>query len=248
MSRSPPAFNLPPAILWLTGALIGIHVIRQFLGESAETWLVVALSFIPARYSELAEALPGGTAAWFWSPFSHAFLHADAIHLIVNLFWMASFGSALARRFGSLRFLVLSAISAAAGAAAHYAFHAADAALMLGASGAVSGMMAATARFAFAEGGPLGGGGTHPAAYFLPAEPLGAVLQNSRALTFILIWFGINLVFGLQSGLVPGVSNPIAWQAHVGGFFGGLFLFPLLDPVPREPRLTETLETSEPPE
>ena len=247
MSRSPPAFNLPPAITWLAGLLIGIHVIRQFLGEGAETWLVVAFSFIPVRYSEFVEALPGGFAAWFWSPFTHAFLHADALHLVVNLFWMASFGSALARRFGSSRFLALSAMSAAAGAGAHYAFHPGDAALMLGASGAVSGMMAATARFAFAPGGPLAGG-THPAAYFQPAKPLWAVLQNARALTFILIWFGINLLFGLQSGLIAGVSNPIAWQAHLGGFFAGLLLFPLLDPVPPAPGLAERLESSEPPE
>jgi membrane associated rhomboid family serine protease len=101
---------------------------------------------------------------------------------------------------------------------------------MLGASGAVSGIMAATARFAFSAGGPLGGG-TSRAAYFTPAEPIGAVLTSPRALAFILVWFAVNLLFGLAEGLVPGASGPIAWEAHIGGFLAGFLLFPLFDPV-----------------
>jgi membrane associated rhomboid family serine protease len=91
--------------------------------------------------------------------------------------------------------------------------------------------MAATARFAFATGGPLAGGGANPAAYRIRAASIGAVFANSRSLAFIVIWFGVNVLFGLTSGLVPGVSGPIAWEAHVGGFLAGLFAFPLLDPV-----------------
>jgi membrane associated rhomboid family serine protease len=232
MNRA-PAFNVPPAVLWLALCFIAVHGARQLLNEQAQDWVLLAFAFIPARYGELGAVLPGGAAARFWSPITYAFLHADAVHLIVNLVWMASFGGALARRFGSGRFLLVSLLSAVAGAGLHYVFYPGDENPVIGASGAVSGMMAATARFAFSPGGPLAGG-EPPASYRIPAEPLATVFTSSRALFFILVWFGINLLFGLVSGIVPGASGPVAWQAHIGGFLAGLAVFPLLDPVPRE--------------
>lgn len=232
MNRT-PALNLPPAVLWLGIILAAVHGLRQVISEQADSWALLAFAFIPARYGGIAELLPGGLAARFWSPVSYALLHADGTHLLVNLVWMASFGGALARRIGSVRFLFLSVVAAAAGAALHYAVYPGDEALVIGASGAVSGMTAATARFAFSPGGPLAGGGRSPGAYTLPAEPLGTVIRSSRALGFILVWFGLNLLFGLAGGLVPGASGPIAWQAHIGGFLAGLLTFPLFDPVPR---------------
>jgi membrane associated rhomboid family serine protease len=227
--QRPPAINLPPVVLWLSFSLIAIHVCRQFLGENLEDWVLVAFAFIPARYSEAGVLLPGGVAAQIWSPVTYAFLHADIVHLVVNLVWMASFGGALARRFGGPRFLFLGLVAAVAGVALHYVLHPGEATLVIGASGAVSGMMAASARFAFAPGGPLAGGG--PRSYRLPAVPLLALLRNSRALAFILVWFAVNLIFGLTGGLAAGIAGPIAWEAHIGGFAAGLLLFPLLDPV-----------------
>ena len=246
MNRT-PALNLPPAVLWLAIAFAAVHVARQFMSAEADYWTLLAFAFIPARYGPAAELLPGGLAACFWSPVSYAFLHADFVHLLVNLVWMASFGGALARRFGTARFLLLSAVAAVAGAGVHFLSHADDEALVIGASGAVSGMMAATARFAFSPGGPLAGGGREPAAYTQPAETLSTVFTSTRALGFILVWFAVNLLFGLAGGLTPGVSGPIAWEAHIGGFLAGLFLFSYLDPVPRDPPDAEPLGSGQDP-
>lgn len=225
-----PAINLPPVVLWLAVAFIGVHVARQFIGAASDEWMVYAFAFIPARYSAFGALLPGGMAARFWSPVTYAFLHADAVHLLVNIVWMASFGGPLARRFGSARFLLLSVVSAAAGAGLHFALHAGDRGLVIGASGAVSGMMAATARFAFSPNGPLAGGG-RSGSFHVPAEPLLSALRNRRAIAFVLVWFVVNILFGLAGGLLVGVSGQIAWEAHIGGFLAGLLCFPLLDPV-----------------
>ena len=78
---------------------------------------------------------------------------------------------------GARASLLLSLISAVAGAGLHYVFHMADEGLVIGASGAVSGMMAAAARFAFSPGGPLAGG---QAAGRLP-HPGRAAGRSSRA-------------------------------------------------------------------
>ena len=45
------------------------------------------------------------------------------------------------------------------------------------------------------------------------------------------LWFGLNLLFGIGSFAIVGVDQSIAWEAHVGGFFAGLLLFSLFDPV-----------------
>jgi membrane associated rhomboid family serine protease len=224
------AINLPPVVLWLSVALIAVHVARQLVSARTDEWVVLAFAFIPSRYGADVAFLPGGLAARFWTPVTYAFLHADWVHLFVNVIWMASFGGALARRFGAVRFLVLSLVSAIAAVGLHYVLHANDQALVIGASGAVSGMMAGTARFAFSPNGPLAGG-RNAAAFRVPAEPLSSAFRNRRVLGFVVIWFAVNLLFGFAGGLVAGVSGPIAWEAHIGGFLAGLFCFPLLDPV-----------------
>lgn len=235
MRRGERVFNLPPSVLWLSVGLIAVHGVRSLLGPEADETLVLALAFIPARYAEGVDFLPGGWGARLWSPLTYAFVHADLLHLGVNLVWMASFGTPLARRFGTVRFLLLAATAALAGAATFALFRPDEVAVVVGASGAISGMMAATARFAFAAGGPLGGGGTHPLAYVQPATPILGSFRNSRVLAFLGAWLAVNFIFGIWSGLVPGVQNPIAWQAHLGGFAAGLFLFRLFDPVRTAP-------------
>ncbi len=108
---------------------------------------------------------------------------------------------------------------------------------MVGASASVSGAMAAALRFAFQPGAPLGLYRLDEAtAYRLPALPLRDVLAERRALTFVVVWFVLNLVSGLAAPQLGLVDSAIAWQAHVGGFLVGILAFPLLDPVPRGPR------------
>jgi len=96
MRRGERAFNLPSSVLWLSVVLLAVHGIRAIVSPDADETVVLALAFIPARYGEAADFLPGGWGARFWSPLTYAFLHADILRLGVNLVWMASFGSALA--------------------------------------------------------------------------------------------------------------------------------------------------------
>jgi membrane associated rhomboid family serine protease len=235
MPQREPALNIPPAVLGISAILIFVHAVRWALGPEIDEWILLAFSFIPARYGEAADFLPGGQGARFWSPLSYSLLHADLVHLTVNLVWMASFGSAVARRFGSSRFLLLWALTSMGGAAAQALAHPNDEMIVIGASGAVSGLTAAAARFAFAERGPLGQAGGYRVSYLIPALSLAATFANRRALSFILLWFGMNLLFGIAGGALMGVEGEIAWQAHIGGFLVGLLAFSLLDPVRPDP-------------
>jgi len=228
-------FNLPAVVVWCGGAIVLLHLARLLLSDDADFFLIYAMGFVPARYGELAVLLPGGVAARFWTPLTYALLHADGVHLSVNMFWMAAFGSAVARRLGAMRFLMLSVAATLAGALAHFLAYPGDEGVMIGASGAVSGMTAAAARFAFMPGGPLGSGRGRSDAFHMPAPPLRAVFSNRNTLIFVGVWFAINIIFGVQGALLPGVEGAIAWQAHIGGFVAGFLLFGFIDPVPRQP-------------
>jgi len=194
---------------------------------------VLWFAFIPARYETAVVAYPGGLGADIWTFVTYALIHADVTHLALNGVWLLAFASPVARRFGTLRVIAFFIVTAAAGALAHLATHPGDRALMVGASAAISGFMAAAIRFAFQRGGPLGllGGSRDEPAYRVKAAPLTAALRDSRILIFLAAWFGINVLFGV--GLVPvaGGEQSIAWQAHIGGFLAGLLGFAVFDPV-----------------
>jgi len=110
---------------------------------------------------------------------------------------------------------------------------------MIGASAAISGAMAAAMRFVFRRDGRVGFFRDGSDAAHLPVQPLRATLGDPRFLLFLATWVGLNALFGFGTitfGGEPG--QEIAWQAHVGGFFAGLFLFKAFDPASTPPELT----------
>jgi membrane associated rhomboid family serine protease len=234
-STREPILNLPGALTALIAVLGAIHLARFALPASLDQWVIWAFGFVPARYdaSLLTDRFPGGAGADVWSFLTYALLHADLGHIGFNLLWLLPFGSALARRFGALRFYAFLAVTAIAGAGAHLLTHQHEVAPMIGASAAVSGAMAAAIRFAFGRGSFLSfRTGDRDAAAFVPALPLFQALRHPRVLAFLGVWFGMNIVFGLGALSIGAQAQSVAWQAHIGGFLAGLVLFSLFDPVP----------------
>ncbi len=230
-----PIFNIPAVILALLLFIAAVHGVRAWLfSERADLEFLLLFAFIPARYDPtlLSEGtVPGGWLADLWTFVSYAFIHGDVTHLGVNAAWLVAFGSPLARRFGAWRFLAFFAVTAVAGAVAHLATHVGELVPMIGASASISGAMAAAMRFVFQPGGPLRRRPGEPADHNVPAVPLRSALRDPRILVFLAVWLGINLLFGLGAGSLLGENQSVAWQAHVGGFAAGLFLFDFFDPV-----------------
>jgi membrane associated rhomboid family serine protease len=240
-----PIFNIPAIIVALLAALALVHIVRIYLFSSDQNIeFLLTFAFIPARYdaSVLGPAWPGGGGAEVWSFLTYSLIHADWMHYGVNAIWLLPFGTAVARRFGAYRFMAFFCVCAVAGALAHLATHAGDQALMIGASAAISGTMAGAMRFAFQRGGPLSfwRSGDH-SDYQVPAVPLTGVLRDPSVLAFLVVWFGINLLFGVSTLPIPGVGahQVVAWQAHIGGFLAGLLLFSWFDPAPNFPQSSD---------
>ncbi len=233
-SSREPILTIPGAMTALLVLMAMIHGVRALLPLAIDQEVIWTFGFVPARYdaSVLPDVFPGGVGADFWTFLTYAFLHADLSHIVFNMLWLLPFGSAVARRFGAARFFAFLAITAVAGAFAHLVTHQHEVAPMIGASAAVSGAMAAAIRFAFQRGSFLSFGPNADEAAHVPALSLMQSLQNPRVLTFLGIWFGVNIIFGIGSLGIGAPMQSIAWQAHIGGFLAGLILFSLFDPVP----------------
>jgi membrane associated rhomboid family serine protease len=233
--RREPVMTLPGALTAYILLLAVVHL-RVLLPPELENWTIDVFGFIPKRYdSTLLEiTFPGGSGAKVWTFFTYSLLHANLSHIGFNILWLLPFGSALARRFGAIRFFLFMAVTAAAGALAHLVTHEHAVAPMIGASASVSGTMAAAIRFAFVRGSFLSfSRGDADVAARVPALSLMRALRNPRVLGFLGVWFGVNLIFGVGSIAIGADGGNVAWQAHIGGFLAGLVLFSLFDPVPR---------------
>ncbi len=230
-----PILTLPGALTAYIALLAVIHL-RVLLPPDLEAWTIDVFGFIPKRYDAtlLATPFPGGAGAEVWSFLTYSLLHANLSHIGFNVLWLLPFGSAVARRFGTARFFLFMAATAIAGALAHLLTHEHAIAPMIGASASVSGTMAAAIRFAFVRGSFLSfSRGDADAAAQVPALPLMQALRDPRVIAFLAVWFGVNIVFGVGSIAIGSEGASVAWQAHIGGFFAGLVLFSLFDPIPR---------------
>jgi membrane associated rhomboid family serine protease len=255
-----PIFSVPLVIVVVVGALLAIHACVTWLGPNDADAAYVDWGFIPGRLTvslwpdrlagliarsnvdpeALAQArmwrvtAAGHGGARPWTLLTYALLHVSWAHVGVNCIWLLAFGPPVARRFGAARFLAFFAVTAIAGALAHWAWAPMDFGPLIGASAAVSGLMAAAARFIFQPGAPLAGGGGYSASAGgsstrARAASLRELFTDRRALIFIVIWMATNFVFGAGAQTLGATQGPVAWIAHVGGFVAGLALFPLFD-------------------
>lgn len=216
---------------------VAMHVVRNLLPEDLNFELLVTLAFIPARYGAApVQEIPGGGIAAVTSFVTYMAVHADIVHLLVNSLWLLAFGSAIAKRVGTVRFAVFTVACGIAGAFTHLAIYFGDVTPVVGASAAISGQMAAALRFLLSGRGHISYSPESLAA--IPLATLGETLRNPRIVAVVIVWSAINLLFGLgYISFAPGDAS-IAWEAHIGGFMFGLLFFGLFDrPAPPRPHV-----------
>lgn len=223
-----PIFKSPPVVIGLVAVLVTVHVALFYAGAAWREWALAMFSFSPGRYvASDWPNLPGGGAFTF---ISYAFLHASWDHLFFNSLWLLIFGTVVARYLGAWRFLALSAIAAASGAAATLVLHWGEVGTsMIGASGAVSGMMTAAVPVMYGRRKFLAGGDIGDPRNAVPLTA-GELLRNRGAIIFMAVLLALTLFSGASgfTGSSFMSQGSIAWEAHIGGFIGGLAGFYLL--------------------
>ncbi len=228
MRERQPIFNAPVVVVALLAAFVAVHLVRSFLTEAADEELIQLWAFDPTRLKGGGLPAPGGSVAAVTQFLTHVFMHGDLTHLLINSAWFLAFATPVARRIGPMRFLALFVLCGVGGALLYLPFNQAP---MVGASGAVSGLMGAAMRFLFVPLSErnidaLAGEGRQP-----PLLSLAAALRNKRVIIAIAVWTLLNLVFAWAAPYLLGERN-IAWEAHVGGFLTGLLTFGWFDPEP----------------
>lgn len=175
--------------------------------------IVYALGFIPALLftdahlpPQVAMVPPTATL------FSSMFLHGGFMHLAGNMLYLWIFGNNVEDAMGHGRFIVFYVLCGIAAAMAQGLPEPGSTVPMIGASGAISGVLGAYLLL-------------HPTARVLVAIPFGFYLHTVYlpAALVLGLWFLLQIVSSL---LTPAGEGGVAWFAHIGGFVAGMLLLP----------------------
>ena len=184
--EAPESPRMTRAVQWLLALNIGVYFLQLTLFGSDAIYSALALD--PARFP----------SAW-WTVLTYMFVHAWLAHLAFNMFTLWMFGPRLEQVWGTRSFVQFYLWCGLGGAIAHLVF--AQHSAVIGASGAISGVLVAYA-------------------LRWPDEEVylfGVIPMKSRWLIAAMI--GMNIIFALSP------SSGIDWTAHIGGMaFGWIFL------------------------
>jgi membrane associated rhomboid family serine protease len=215
----------------VTLGIIGMNVLAWLVIQGAGAPMALArsvcdLGLIPG---ELTLRLPPGTRfamgeglACLTDPgrqignvFTSMFMHGSWMHLLGNMWFLWIFGNNIEDSMGHARYGVFYILCGVAAALTQVALNPASRIPMVGASGAISGVMGAYLIL-------------YPRVRVWTLVPLGFFITSIKlpAWTMLLYWMAIQLVSGL-SGLAGHEQGGVAFAAHVGGFVAGMLLIKL---------------------
>lgn len=203
---STPGKHFPLVTVLLIILNLYIFYFETTLSSQGMEQLISSLGLVPARYNQL---LPLSA----YLPFlTSMFLHGSWMHVIGNMWVLWLFGDNVEDNMGKVNFLLFYLLCGLIAAITHYYVNPSSTVPVVGASGAVAGIMGA---------------------YFL-------MFKHARVLTFVPPFFLFNLpawiylgfwaLTQLYSGTVQlssSAGQQIAFWAHVGGFTAGMLLYRL---------------------
>ena len=206
--------RIQPVVSWVILAACVMVFLWQFsLGPQAGRDAVYALGMVPAVLIGQAE-LPSDVALVppVATLVTSMFLHGGWMHIIGNMLYLWVFGDNVEDAMGHWRFIAFYLICGIAAALAQLALDPSSEVPMIGASGAIAGLLGAYLIL-------------HPKAHVLVLIPLGIFTQLVRipAMIVLGLWFALQLFNQATSGGGAGV----AFMAHIGGFVAGMLLIPV---------------------
>jgi membrane associated rhomboid family serine protease len=205
---------------WMTRALIAVCMFAYpltFYGPVSPDWVVGGFGLIPSVLFD-TETLPAGlplVPEWM-TPATSIFLHGSLFHVAGNMLFLWVFGDNVEDAMGHARFLLFFLLCGSAAGLVHAFVHPISGRPLIGASGAVSGIVAAYLIL-------------YPRVR-LWALFLGGIPLKLPAVAAIGFWFVLQLASALFGG-----DEAVGWFAHLGGFVAGAILIPVMrrryDPV-----------------
>ncbi|MCK5307634.1 MAG: rhomboid family intramembrane serine protease [Zetaproteobacteria bacterium] len=198
---------------FITIAIILINIIvfvyQLSIGDWGERLFIVRAGAIPYEISHLRDLHPPNLVPIPFTIFTALFIHGGIAHLAGNMIYLWIFGDNIEDKLGHLRFLLFYLIAGMIATLAHVLLAPASHTPMIGASGAIAGILGA----------------------YLILFPRATVstliflfifidIVKIPALVFLVLWFAFQL-------MSSGHGGNIAWYAHIGGFIAGVILIKL---------------------
>ncbi|MET3794398.1 rhomboid family intramembrane serine protease [Aquamicrobium terrae] len=195
---------------YVTIGLIALNVIvyctTRLAGEDFSNAAMLGLGFIPSVIYDNAELAPQFVVVpEQWSYLTYSFLHLDILHLGGNMLFLWVFGDNVEDAMGHLRFLAFYLLCAAAGAFVHGMVAPESQAPLIGASGAVAGVVAAYLLL-------------HPRVKVWILA-FGRIPLRVPAYLALAAWIALQFVMFLGFA-----EDQISWACHVGGIIAGAVL------------------------
>jgi membrane associated rhomboid family serine protease len=223
VSRSAPVMTVgivtlnALVFLYQTSLQLGISLEVDNPPHALETAQAFVLEFglIPCRLMDLC-AFPDDQPAPLFTIFSSMFLHAGFLHVGGNMLYLWIFGKNVEDTLGHTRFTLFYLLSGVAAALTQVLASPASGVPMIGASGAVSGVLGAYLIL-------------FPQSRVLTLVIFGFFwrLVNIPAVVVLGFWIVLQILNGLGSF---GDAGSVAWFAHIGGFFAGMLLLIVMRP------------------
>lgn len=199
----------PAPLTWLLAAACAAVIVRlAFMPPERAEAVFTALALVPARL--LATPFQ---ASQLLTLVTSAFLHAGWIHLASNLLYLMVFGPLVESRIGWRNYLLLYLGAGCAGGLAHALTHPTSTVALVGASGAIAGVLGAHLVLA-------------PRARITTVVPVVIFIEIASlpAAFVIALWFGLQVAWAFAPVAPGATGDSIAWFTHLGGFaFGVLF-------------------------
>lgn len=201
-----------PLVTWgIMAICIVVFVSMQLMPEQLSYRLINLYGMVPIRYTNPYFGLPFDG---YLSFLTSLFLHGNWLHLIMNMWFLWIFGDNVEDRMGHVPYLIFYLICGLLATFLQWFFDPFLAIPVVGASGAIAGVLAA---YFFIY--PLERVVVWVPILFLP------IVIHVPAITFLGLWMLVQLYSATTAMLFGGVAVDVAWWAHLGGFITGTLLY-----------------------
>jgi membrane associated rhomboid family serine protease len=195
-----PTRRFPVITLSLVVVNIAAFIYELSLGAGDAERFLAAFALVPKRLFSPETAAPGAIPAAA-TVITSMFLHGGAVHLGGNMLYLWIFGNNIEDAMGRVRFIVFYLLCGSLASYGHASMHSSSLTPLIGASGAVSGVLGAYVML-------------YPRARVVTLVLIGFYARTVEVPVWIVLQF-------LNAMLAGAAAGGVAWYAHIAGFVAG---------------------------
>ena len=195
-----------------------VYLYQVSLGERFAEF-IYSMGLLPFEITHHIDLLPSGPSPIYLTIFSSMFMHGSIVHLLGNMLFLWIFGNNIEDYLGRKKFVIFYLFCGIAAALTQIFFNSDSKVPMVGASGAIAGVLGAYLLL-------------YPRAKVNTVIIFGFFIRLIKipAVVVLGFWIVYQFLYGISSLAVKTGEGGVAWFAHIGGFICGIILIKLFKP------------------